>query len=442
MHIQRKRIIVSNINSVLTSSLSADNLNDLTELTDLKLQTFVPKSSALEYLNNINHEESTSKCGGALKKYFVNFPRNILCPRSQSQPFLMARQRRNTANSSGDYHSWNEWLFGRSVICEERVDRRKIVLWGTCESGKSTLYKQLLIYFDSTAYSNKERLEYKRIIKGMMVNNMRILVKSALILGIEIYHKPLAASFHPAKFDPDESKNSVFEMINTLWNDAGIQKTYLRRHEFQMDESAKYYFDSIDRISHPDYVPTVQDVLKTYVKTSAIYEKEMTMEDIKIRVSDMGGARSERRKWIFSLTEDNEIDKINNLEQTFLLFVVSLSEFNQFLREDHTKNRMHESLELFENVCRNYSKNYNIILFFNKIDVFETKLEMGLDLTTCFPDYKGGCNIRNAEEYIMDKYKEIANKSGKLVPLFKINATDVESCRNTLKSFLTILQCL
>jgi len=441
MHIQRKRIIVSNINSVLTSSLSADNLNDLTELTDLKLQTFVPKSSALEYLNNINHEDSASFCGSALKKYFGHLPRNILCSRTQSQ-YLLPRPRRNTTTTASDYHSWNEWLFGRPAISEEKVDRRKIVLWGTCESGKSTLYKQLLIYFDPTAYSNKERLEYKRIIKGMMVNNMRVLVKSAHILGIEIYHKPLAASFHPAKFDPDESKNSVFEMMKTLWNDAGIKKTFLRRHEFQMDESSKYYFDSIDRISHPDYVPTVQDVLKTYVKTSAIYEKEMITEDIKIRVSDMGGARSERRKWIFALTEDNEMDKINHQGQIFLLFVVSLSEFNQFLREDHTKNRMHESLELFESVCRNYSKNYNIILFFNKIDVFKNKMELGLDLATCFPDYKGGCNIRNAEEYIMDKYKEIANKNGKLVPLFKINATDVESCRNTLNSFLTVLQCL
>jgi len=276
-----------------------------------------------------------------------------------------------------------------------------------------------------------------------MVNNMRALVKAAQNLHINITDETTAAAFYPTKLDSDESRNpnTIFAQMKTLWNDVGIQETYLRRHEFQIDESTKYYFDSIDRISQPDYIPTIQDVLKTYVKTSAIYEKEMhVINNLTLRVFDMGGARSERRKWIFAITGEEQEKVVNHQEHAYIIFIASLSEYNQCLREDHKKNRMLESIELFEYVCKTYSNKYNIILIFNKIDVFKTKLESGLNLTTCFPEYKGGCNFMNAEQFIMDKYKAVANSYDKLIPLFKISATEVESCKNTLNTFFRVLQ--
>ena len=50
----------------------------------------------------------------------------------------------------------------------------------------------------------------------------------------------------------------------------------------------------------------------------------------------LGGQRSERKKWIHCF--DNV---------TAVLFVVSMSEYDQVLAEDHRVNRMAESLKLF-----------------------------------------------------------------------------------------------
>ena len=61
--------------------------------------------------------------------------------------------------------------------------------------------------------------------------------------------------------------------------------------------------------------------------------------NMSIRVTDVGGQRGERRKWIHCFTE---VDAI--------LYVAALSEYDQVLLEDSTKNRMKESLELFRNV--------------------------------------------------------------------------------------------
>jgi guanine nucleotide-binding protein subunit alpha len=44
--------------------------------------------------------------------------------------------------------------------------------------------------------------------------------------------------------------------IKELWAVDEIQAAYARSKEYQLYDSAKYYFDAIDRIAEPDYMPT------------------------------------------------------------------------------------------------------------------------------------------------------------------------------------------
>ena len=37
-----------------------------------------------------------------------------------------------------------------------------------------------------------------------------------------------------------------------------LQEAFRRRNEFQLNDSAPYYFDNIERIASPNYVPTNQ----------------------------------------------------------------------------------------------------------------------------------------------------------------------------------------
>ena len=59
-------------------------------------------------------------------------------------------------------------------------------------------------------------------------------------------------------------------------------------------------------------------------------------------VVDVAGQRSERKKWIHCFDDVKA-----------LIFVVSLAGYNQVLFEDASHNRMHEALNLFQQICNN-----------------------------------------------------------------------------------------
>ena len=59
-----------------------------------------------------------------------------------------------------------------------------------------------------------------------------------------------------------------------------------------------------------------------------------------------------------------------------LIFLTAVSEYDQYLAEDETQNRLKESLSLFKNLIRYYwFQKTPIILFLNKKDVLESKIE-------------------------------------------------------------------
>lgn len=80
---------------------------------------------------------------------------------------------------------------------------------------------------------------------------------------------------------------------------------------------------------------------------------------------DVGGQRSERRKWL-AIFESVDV----------LLFVIAISEYDQKLFEDETVSRLEEALTLFGSVGNSrWFASSSIILFLNKIDLFEEKVK-------------------------------------------------------------------
>lgn len=93
---------------------------------------------------------------------------------------------------------------------------------------------------------------------------------------------------------------------------------------------------------------------------------------------DVGGQRSERKKWIHCFEN-----------VTTILFLVAISEYDQLLFEDETVNRMQEALTLFDSICNSrWFIKTSIILFLNKIDRFREKLPIS-PMKNYFPDYEG-----------------------------------------------------
>ena len=145
-----------------------------------------------------------------------------------------------------------------------------------------------------------------------------------------------------------------------------------------MNDSAAYYLNQLDRIASPHYVPTQQDVLRTRVKTTGIIETQFTFKGLHFKMFDVGGQRSERKKWIHCFEG-----------VTAIIFCVALSGYDLVLAEDEEMNRMMESMKLFDSICNNkWFVETSIILFLNKKDLFEEKIRHS-PLTICFPEYKG-----------------------------------------------------
>lgn len=134
------------------------------------------------------------------------------------------------------------------------------------------------------------------------------------------------------------------------------QTCFRRSNEYQLNDSAEYYFNSIARIATPGYMPTEQDVLRARVRTTGIIETSFRYKDLIYRMFDVGGQRSERRKWI-QCFED----------VTAVIFVTALSGYDMKLFEDEKTNRIHESLTLFDAICNNkFFQDTSMILFLNK----------------------------------------------------------------------------
>lgn len=134
----------------------------------------------------------------------------------------------------------------------------------------------------------------------------------------------------------------------------------------------------MERISDPEYIPNEQDILRSRVKTTGITETRFEIGQLIYRMVDVGGQRSERKKWIHCFED-----------VTAIIFMVAISEYDQALFEDETVNRMSESLMLFQSICdMDWFKNTSIILFMNKTDIFKNKIK-SIPLQHYFPKYRG-----------------------------------------------------
>jgi guanine nucleotide-binding protein subunit alpha len=178
------------------------------------------------------------------------------------------------------------------------------------------------------------------------------------------------------------------------------------------------YFDAIDRIAQPDYLPTDQDVLRSRVKTTGITETTFIIGDLTYRMFDVGGQRSERKKWIHCFEN-----------VTTILFLVAISEYDQLLFEDETVNRMQEALTLFDSICNSrWFVKTSIILFLNKIDRFKEKLPVS-PMKNYFPDYEGGADYAAACDYILNRFVSLNQAEQKQIYTHFTCATDTTQIR-------------
>lgn len=206
------------------------------------------------------------------------------------------------------------------------------------------------------------------------------------------------------------------EAIAALWASSPVQQAMSHTSSVQLNDSAPYYFSSIDRIAARGYIPTIEDILRSRVKSTGITEATFAMAgNLSCKMFDVGGQRSERKKWIHCFEHVN-----------LVFFIVSISEFNQVLYEDGATNRMEEAQTLFESVSNSrWFANSSILLFLNKIDLLEEKLATER-VADYFPDYTGANEVGPVCEYWKGRFRGLYTHSFRSLIIHLTTATDTK----------------
>ncbi|KAF9893057.1 hypothetical protein FE257_012468 [Aspergillus nanangensis] len=306
----------------------------------------------------------------------------------------------------------------------------KILLLGAGESGKSTIIKQMRI-IHASGFPEDERRQTRAVIYSNIVIAFKVLLDIMRTENIDFQQestKPLADYID--NLEPDVGSEEAFsdlkvrDSMRDMWNDEGVQKAVARGHEFALHDNLHYFFESLDRIFTSGWLPDNQDMLQARLRTTGITETLFELGQMNFRMMDVGGQRSERKKWIHCFEGVQ-----------CLLFMVALSGYDQCLVEDQTANQMHEAMMLFESLVNGeWFKRKPIILFLNKIDLFKGKLDVS-PVSKHFPDYNGNnADFDAAARYFADRFRGINRIPDREIYIHYTNATDTTLLKATMDS--------
>jgi GTPase SAR1 family protein len=301
-------------------------------------------------------------------------------------------------------------------------DKVKLLLLGSGESGKSTIFKQMKIIY-GREFTEEEKKAQIPVVFLNIIQAIKQLTERLVEFKFEDKLEAKEAfSLVRNLDDSDDITIPVGDAIKAVWLDPAMQETWSLRSQYQIIESVKYYFDRLDVIKMPGYVPNQDDLLHTRVKTSGIVTERYGIDRTNYEMYDVGGQKNERKKWIHCFEN-----------VTAVIFVAAISEYDQKLYEDGSTNRMVDALELFKDICSNqFFRNAAIILFLNKKDLFENKIkkvhirdsEPFKDFTGIDGDYQSGVN------YFVKKFTDL-NSTFKDRPIYHhvTCATDTANVR-------------
>lgn len=318
----------------------------------------------------------------------------------------------------------------QDLVKQNSADQQinKLLLLGAGESGKSTLFKQMINIY-GTGFPESERKTFVPIIYNNIITSMKTLLQQTPnftpVTESNLEHKE---TIEELKGDEDVDE-TLAAALKLLWADNGVQQTYSQRAQYQLTDSAAYFFDKLDEVGAGGYLPTEQDVLRSRVRTTGIVENSFTIDGNQFKMFDVGGQRNERKKWIHCFEN-----------VTAVLFVAAISAFDQVLYEDESTNRMIEALNLFEEICNSrWFRETSMILFLNKRDLFEEKLKKGVLFSDFFKDYQGANEYDECQGWIQEMFEQQNRNPDKQIYSHVTCATDtgnVSAVFNAVKDII------
>ncbi|KAI8093804.1 guanine nucleotide binding protein, alpha subunit [Halteromyces radiatus] len=311
---------------------------------------------------------------------------------------------------------------------EKRMNREvKILLLGAGDSGKSTVLKQMRL-IHASGFNHQEREGFRMIIFSNIVNAMQTLLEAMMMAKLTLEHKenwdyiPLFLEQLPTIQKQQSFPPEYLTPLKSLWQDKAIKKTFTLGNTFALNDNVQYYYDQLDRLFQPNYIPTDQDIIQCRIKTTGIVETTFNNRSLVYRMFDVGGQRSERKKWIHCFENVASV-----------LFVVAISGYDCCLAED--KDSMYEALMLFDSICNSqWFKNTSMILFLNKMDIFKRKV-LRSSINQYFPDYSGPTlDYLAGADYFRHRFESLNRNDKKQIYIHFTVATDTKLLAHVMGS--------
>jgi len=236
----------------------------------------------------------------------------------------------------------------------------KLLLLGTGDSGKSTFVKQMKV-LHKDGFSTSEIAKFQGVLQENCLTSMQKILQNEEVNVPKNLKKDKEAVLE------SEELHQCTRNIISLWESDIIKDAFDRRCEFsiQIPSTAEYFFKHAERFSDENFQPTPEDMFRAKLKTTGISQVVFELNGIEFTLVDVGGQRSERRKWLHCFDD-----------VTSVIFLAALDEYDMKLEEDNSTNRLEESLRLFSEVtASNFFQPTSWILFLNKYDLFEHKIK-------------------------------------------------------------------
>lgn len=150
------------------------------------------------------------------------------------------------------------------------------------------------------------------------------------------------------------------------------------------------------------------------IKTTGITETKFEFNGQITRFFDVGGTRSERRKWI------HVFEKVN-----VIIFTVDIAAYDQLLFEDESINRIDEALSLFDSIVNSrWFTNTRVILLFTKMDKLEKKTYKS-PIKNYVPDFEGdGESVEDVKAYTERRFLELSQRPEKDIKVMFMSFKD------------------
>jgi len=308
----------------------------------------------------------------------------------------------------------------------------KILLLGTGDSGKSTFFKQIRAIHSASdkRLSNAEQKKFVKVLRQNVKYSMQCLITSCRERKCELPKLAEKVESAIGAEDPEQLSDDTANLIDKLWKEKSIQEAFKKRQELKIHvpTNAEYYFENVLRFADPDFAPSFEDIMMSKLKTTGVQETKFESDGNEVVLVDVGGQRSERRKWLHCLDD-----------VVAIIYLAAMDDYDSMLEEDGSTNRLQESLELFTTVTGSaYFADKGWILFLNKKDLFAKKIK-DKPLNKYFSDIdpKSGNDFDKASQYLLEKYKKAFQ--GKQIQHHFTCALDTDQCKhvfNDVKEFI------